>query len=67
MMAPFPVSNARVSGMPTSIHPDTSAPLSQWMIRKTFPTQNECEGARMQSGRERHSLPQKSVGTVCLD
>ena len=51
MMAPFPVSNARVSGMPTSIHPDTTAPLSQWMIRKTFPTQNECEGARMESGR----------------
>jgi hypothetical protein len=51
MMAPFPLSNARVSGMPTSIHPDTTAPLSQWMIRKTFPTQNECEGHRMESGR----------------
>ena len=37
--------------MPTSIHPDTTAPLSQWMIRKTFPTQNESEGARMESGR----------------
>ena len=30
---------------------DHTAPLSQWMIRKTFPTQNECEGARGESSR----------------
>ena len=68
MMAPFPLSNARVSGMPTSIHPDTTAPLSQWMIRKTFPTQNECEGARMESGRSDIPSPknpwERCVSTV---